>query len=184
MPRGDRRGRMGGFQLWLNLPAAHKMTEPRYQGVESAQIPLVEQNGAWVRVIAGMVGGVTGPVADVFADPQYLDVMLRPGAVWEHPTPAGHTVFAYLYQGDARFAEKEQLVGAAPGTVVLFGDGDSVKIAAGEDGAGLLLASGRPLRESVAWRGPIVMNTEEELDEAWRELDAGTFVKHGRQRHS
>ena len=180
MPRGDRRGRMGGFQLWLNLPAAFKMIEPRYQGVKAAQIPMVEQDGAWVRVIAGTVGGVTGPVADVFADPEYLDVMLRPGAVWEHPTPAGHTVFAYVYQGDARFEGEEQPAGAARGRVVLFGDGDSVKVAAGDSGAGLLLASGRPLREPIAWRGPIVMNTLAELDEAWLELQAGTFVKHGR----
>ncbi len=181
MPRGDARGRMGGFQLWLNLPAAHKMTDPRYQGLTAAQIPEVEQAGARVRVIAGRVGGVTGPVADIFADPEYLDVRLESGAAWEHPAPAGHTAFAYLFEGEAWFgggASGEPLV-ADPGRIVLFGDGDAVAATAGPGGARFLLASGLPLREPIAWRGPIVMNSPYELDVAWRELEDGTFVKHG-----
>jgi quercetin 2,3-dioxygenase len=180
MPRGDADGRMGGFQLWLNLPAASKMTAPRYQGMASAQIPEVEQDGALVRVIAGTVDGVTGPVTDIFVDPEYLDVRLQPGVSWQHPTPPGHTVFAYVYEGAVRFGEEAGLAEADPGRVVLFGEGDSVAATAGADGARFLFASGRPLHEPIAWRGPVVMNTAQELEEAWRELDAGTFVKHAK----
>jgi quercetin 2,3-dioxygenase len=178
MPRGDEQSRMGGFQLWLNLPARHKMTEPRYQGLEAAEIPEVAEAGARIRVIAGREGGVTGPVTDLLVDPEYLDITLDPGAAWEHLTPSGHTVFAYVFQGTADFGEEGEPVTADPGRVVLFADGDRVSATAGPDGARLLLASGRPLREPIAWRGPIVMNHEHELDEAWRELSAGTFVKH------
>jgi redox-sensitive bicupin YhaK (pirin superfamily) len=182
MPRGDTKGRMGGFQLWLNLPAAHKMTDPRYQGIADVQIPEVEQDGALVRVIAGAVGDVIGPVTDIFVDPEYLDVRLQPGASWEHLTLTGHTAFAYLYEGEARFGEEAGPAKADPGTVVLFGDGDSVAATAGAHGARFLLAGGRPLHEPIAWRGPVVMNTVRELEEAWRELDAGTFVKHAKPR--
>jgi redox-sensitive bicupin YhaK (pirin superfamily) len=180
MPRGTPQGRMGGFQLWLNLPAANKMTDPRYQSIEAAMIPEVEADGATVRVIAGKVDGIAGPVTDIFVDPEYLDVTLVPGASWRHPTPAGHTVFAYIFAGAARFGGTGEPVKADPGSVVLFGDGDEVAVAAAADGARFLLASGRPLREPIAWRGPIVMNYVHELDEAWRELNANTFVKHPR----
>ena len=178
MPRGTEQGRMGGFQLWLNLPAVHKMTDPRYQGIEAAMIPEVKTEGAHIRVIAGRVGDVAGPVADIFVDPEYLDVALAPGAVWQHPTVPGHTVFAYIFQGGAHFGETDEFVKADPGRVVLFGDGDSAVTTAGPEGARFLLASGRPLREPIAWRGPIVMNYVSELEEAWRELNEGTFEKH------
>ncbi len=178
MPRGTETGRMGGFQLWANLPAAHKMRDPRYQGIESAQIPEVELDGARIRVIAGTAGGATGPVADVVVDPEYLDVTLAPDVSWTHPVAADHNVFAYLFEGDGRFGAEGTPIGAGRGTVVLFGEGDSVEVTAGEAGARFLLVSGRPLGEPIAWRGPVVMNTREELDQAWRDLDDGTFVKH------
>jgi redox-sensitive bicupin YhaK (pirin superfamily) len=179
MPRGNELGRMGGFQLWLNLPAMNKMTDPRYQGIEAAGIPEVKAEGATIRVIAGRVGDVAGPVTDIFVDPEYLDVTLAPNAAWQHPTAPGHTVFAHIFEGAARFGEAGELMKADPGRVVLFGDGDAVAATAGPDGARFLLAAGRPLREPIAWRGPIVMNYPSELDEAWRELSDGTFEKHG-----
>ncbi len=179
MPRGESNGRMGGFQLWANLPAADKMIDPRYCGIAAAQIPTHAVDGVHVRVIAGRVGGTTGPVRDIVIDPEYLDVTLDPGVVWEHPTAFGHTVFAYLFSGAARFGEQREPIVADPGSVVLTGEGDLVRVAAGQVGARFLLVGGRPLREPIAWRGPIVMNTRDELDSAWRELDAGTFVKHG-----
>jgi redox-sensitive bicupin YhaK (pirin superfamily) len=117
-------------------------------------------------------------VVDITVDPEYLDVTLEPEASWTHPVPADHNVFAYLFQGDGRFGKDAQPVGAGTGTLVLFGDGDDVAVTAGADGARFLLISGRPLHEPVAWRGPIVMNTQEELATAWRELDDGTFIKH------
>lgn len=194
MPRGDAEGRMGGFQLWLNLPAAQKMRDPRYQGIEVAQIPVVEVDGAVVRVIAGRVvggaggrsaegidsvaGPVAGPVVDLTVDAEYFDVSLTPGARWAHPTQQGYTALAYLFQGDGRFGASGEPVVAGSGTLVLFGDGDEVTIEADERGARFIFVSGKPLREPIAWRGPIVMNTAEELAQAWRDLDAGTFVKH------
>jgi redox-sensitive bicupin YhaK (pirin superfamily) len=111
-------------------------------------------------------------------DPEYLDVTLEPGSMLAHPVPADHNVFAYLFQGDGRFGAEARPIDAGTGTVVLFGDGDSVAVTAGARGARFLLISGRPLHEPVAWRGPIVMNTQEELATAWRELDEGTFIKH------
>jgi redox-sensitive bicupin YhaK (pirin superfamily) len=177
MPCGDERGRMGGFQLWTNLPAALKMTEPRYRGVQASQIPLVETRDARVLVIAGRVGEVRGPVTDIAVGPEYLDVTVAPGRTWSHWVSADRTVFAYLFEGEARFSEGGDAVRAGHGTLVLFGVGDQVQASAGPLGARFLLASGRPLREPVAWRGPIVMNYPSELDEAWRELTAGTFVK-------
>lgn len=177
MPHGDERGRMGGFQLWANLPSANKMRDPRYQGIESAQIPEVVTDRARVRVIAGKVGDVAGPVRDVTVDPEYLDVTLEPGASWTHATVESHTSFAYLFQGSAAFGDSEQIE-SETGTLVLLGPGETVEVRAGQSGARFLLLGGEPLREPVAWRGPIVMNTQEELAQAWRELDEGTFVKH------
>jgi len=178
MPRGDARGRMGGFQLWANLPARQKMIEPRYRGITAAEIPIEEAPGVRIRVICGSVGTSTGPVSDVVIEPEYLDVMLQAGITWTHPTRPGHTVFAYLFEGAARLGESNDPVVAGHGMVVLLGDGDQLSVAAGESGARFLLVSGRPLHEPIAWRGPIVMNTRGQLDTAWRELEAGTFVRH------
>jgi len=178
MPRGDVGGRMGGFQLWSNLPAAQKMRDPRYQGIEAVQVPEVRAAGATIRLIAGSVDDVVGPAIDISVEPEYLDVALEPRATLVHPVNTGHTVFAYLYEGGGRFGSDSTLVQAGTGTLVLFGGGDGVTVAAAEYGARFLLTSGRPLREPIAWRGPIVMNTREELELAWRELDEGTFIKH------
>ena len=181
MPRGTQQGRMGGFQLWANLPALYKMRDPRYQGIESAQIPEAESSGAHIRVIAGSIGDVTGPVIDITIEPQYYDVTVAPGSAWELPTYRGHTVFAYLFEGDGDFGASGEYVVADPGSIVLFDDGDSVVATAGPQGARFLLVAGRPLGEPIAWRGPIVMNYAYELEEAWRELSDGTFVKTGKE---
>jgi redox-sensitive bicupin YhaK (pirin superfamily) len=180
MPRGDARGRMGGFQLWANLPAVQKMIDPRYRGITAGEIPIEETLRVRVRVICGTVGASTGPVRDVVIEPEYLDVTLEPGTGWTHPAWPGHTVFAYLFKGEARFGQSSDPIDAGHGMIILLDDGDEVLVTAGTSGARLLLVSGRPLREPIAWRGPIVMNTREELDTAWRELDNGTFVKHKR----
>ncbi len=179
MPRGDTRKRMGGFQLWANLPAAHKMIDPRYRGITADEIPVEMTPGVQVRVICGTVGSSVGPVGEVVIEPEYLDVTLEAGATWSHPTQSEHTVFVYLFEGAAQFGGSGDQVGPGRGTVVLLGDGDLASVTAGEPGARFLFVSGRPLREPIAWRGPIVMNTREELDEAWRELRNDTFVKYG-----
>ena len=194
MPKGDLQGRMYGFQLWANLPASHKMMDPRYQGITSAQIPEVtDAGGNKIKIICGEVNGVRGPVQDIVTDPEYLDVTVPAGAMFTHPTPAGHTIFAYVIAGRGEFCrqqdpynydaegenyfdmEREPLIGNR--RLVLFGDGDNVVVKAGEDGVRFLLISGKPIREPVAWYGPIVMNTRQELRTAFEELQAGTFIK-------
>jgi redox-sensitive bicupin YhaK (pirin superfamily) len=194
MPKGDAQGAMYGFQLWANLPAADKMMDPRYRGVASAMIPeAADPNGTRIKVIAGTVGGVTGPVRDVVTDPEYLDVTVPPGAVFTHRTSRGHTVFAYVIGGRGVFcqqknpygyeaewvgysdAERSALIGDAH--LVLFGDGDAVTVAAEQEPVRFLLISGKPIREPIAWYGPIVMNTQEELRIAFDELHRGTFIK-------
>jgi quercetin 2,3-dioxygenase len=199
MPRGDERGAMYGFQLWANLPAASKMSEPRYRGIVSAEIPEVtDASGAAIKVIAGTVNGVQGPVRDVVTSPEYLDVTVPAGATFTRETPHDHTVFAYVIGGSAVFAhqddpfsyqaegdsyfdqERDRLIGDRH--LVLFDKGDAVVISAGEQPLRLLLVSGKPIGEPIAWRGPIVMNTQEELRVAFEELDRGTFIKHPRSR--
>jgi len=178
MPEGDESGRMGGFQLWANLPASHKMIDARYCGIEAGSIPVVEDDAARVRVVCGSAGGATGPVTDIVIEPEYLDVTVRAEKTWSHPTKAGHTVFAYLFEGSARFGDGPDPIEAEHGVVVLLGDGDEVRVQAGAHGARFLLVSGRPLGEPIAWGGPIVMNTRDELELAFAEYRAGTFVKH------
>ena len=177
MPRGDARGAMYGFQLWANLPRADKMTPPRYRGITAAEIPAVAApGGATVKVIAGVVAGVTGPVRDVATKPEYLDVSVPAGKTVTHDTPRGHTVFAYVIGGDGHFdAARARLVGDRH--LVAFGDGDQVSVTAGDAGVQFLLVSGKPIGEPVAWRGPIVMNTDAELGVAFKELAEGTFIK-------
>jgi len=178
MPQGNESGRMGGFQLWANLPADSKMIEPTYRSLSCEDTPLITtEAGAQVRVIAGEVSGVRGPVEGVVIDPEYLDVSLPPGATFDHPTQPGHTVFAYVHAGVVRVEDGSE---AGDGTVLLFSEGDSVRFRSeGEEPARFLLISGHPLNEPIAWRGPIVMNTDEELREAFREYREGTFVKVG-----
>jgi hypothetical protein len=183
MPKGDQVGRMHGFQLWANLPASHKMMDPRYRGVLAADIPeVVDASGAKIRVIAGIVAGVAGPVRDVVTAPEYLDVTLPAGASYSHTTPRGHTAFAYVVGGHGAFGDPSGGAAESIGDqhLVLFGDGDLLTARAGGDSVRFLLISGRPIREPVAWHGPIVMNTREELRIAYEELRLGTFIKAGR----
>jgi redox-sensitive bicupin YhaK (pirin superfamily) len=179
MPKGDASGRMGGFQLWANLPASHKMMDPRYRDVTASTIPVVEtRGGATVRVIAGEVEGTAGPVGDVVIQPEYLDVSVPAGASFRHAVPAGHTVFAYVIEGSGSF-EPEARTPTRAGYLVQYEDGNELTVEPAESGVRFLLVSGRPIREPVAWYGPIVMNTEEELQVAFREYRYGTFIKKG-----
>jgi quercetin 2,3-dioxygenase len=197
MPKGDERGAMYGFQLWANLPAADKMSEPRYRGIASADIPEVtDPSGAKIKIVAGSAEGVTGPVRDVATKPEYLDVTVPAGKTFTRATPRGHTVFAYIIGGNAVFNHQDdpysyqaegdtyfdQERGRQIGDrhLVLFADGDSVVVTAGAEELRFLLVSGKPIGEPIAWRGPIVMNTQEELRVAFAELDKKTFIKHPR----
>jgi redox-sensitive bicupin YhaK (pirin superfamily) len=181
MPRGDYEGKMEGFQLWANLPRSQKMMLPRYRDIKSESVPEVTlENGVKVKIIAGKVNGKQGPVKDIVIDPEYLDVTVPAGAVFTHETPKGHTVFAYVIEGQGYFDEKKDKL-IANGTACLYGDGSSVSISAGKDHVRFLLVSGKPIKEPVAWYGPIVMNTEEELEVAFNEYREGTFIKHVRK---
>jgi redox-sensitive bicupin YhaK (pirin superfamily) len=177
MPKGDGSGAMHGFQLWANLPAANKMMAPRYRGISAGEIPEVtDPDGATIKIIAGTAGGVRGPVRDVVTSPEYLDVTVPSGRSFTHPTPRGHTVFAYVIGGKGQFDGKPDSIGDRH--LVFFGDGDSVSVAATEaEPVRILLISGKPIGEPIAWRGPIVMNTDEELRVAFEELEKGTFIK-------
>jgi redox-sensitive bicupin YhaK (pirin superfamily) len=171
-------GDMRGLQLWLNLPASMKMMDPRYRDIKRATIPVVEEPGITVRVIAGDYHGQSGPMKDLVQNPSYLDVTLSPGSRIDHGCDKGNTVFAYTLSGSGRFSTTDsESVGEEH--IVLYGPGDGVEITAGEHGLRFLLISGQPIGEPIAWRGPIVMNTEEELHEAFREYRDGTFIKVG-----
>jgi quercetin 2,3-dioxygenase len=173
-------GPMSGFQLWVNLPAREKMSTPAYRGLEGSEIPSIATDGGGrVKVVAGTFGGVEGPVKGLAVEPTYLDVQLGPGEPFHRPTPEGHTVFAHTIDGEGRF-EGHDPAPAAKGETGLFGPGAAVSGRAGPEGWRFLLVSGRPLHEPVAWYGPIVMNTRDELSEAARELRSGEFVKHRR----
>jgi redox-sensitive bicupin YhaK (pirin superfamily) len=181
MPRGTYEGKMEGFQLWANLPRSHKMMDPRYRDIKSSQVPVVElENGAKVKVICGKVGKHEGPVKGIIIDPEYLDVSVPAKAEFVHATKRGHTVFAYVIEGACRF-DQHQDQPAGNGSLCLFNDGDQVKVTTGDGSARFLLISGKPINEPVAWHGPIVMNTDEELEIAFEEYRNGTFIKHGKK---
>lgn len=194
MPRGDDRGRMHGFQLWANLPSSLKMTRPRYQDIAAKDIPEVtDDDGTRVRVICGSFWGKAGPVDQVAADPRYLDVWVPPGRRKSLPVDGAAHAFAYVFEGSGTFRDASEparvqtepvgrVVGAGGAeaqnrSLVLFDRGDAITVQAGESGIRFLLVSGRPIEEPVAWYGPIVMNTAEELRQAYAELEAGTFIK-------
>ncbi len=194
MPRGDDAGRMHGFQLWANLPAALKMTAPRYQEIKAPDIPLItDDDGTGVRIVCGHFWGRTGPVDGIAADPLYLDVSVPPGVRRTLPIETARHAFAYVFAGSGNFAHASkplavptEVVGrvdtspptaADNRTLVLFDRGDEITVQARDEGIRFLLVSGRPLREPVAWRGPIVMNTQEQLEQAFAELDRGTFLE-------
>ena len=173
-------GEMVGFQLWVNLPARLKMTTPRYQDITSSQIPAVSRDdGVRIRVIAGNIDGVKGPVSEIYADPAYLDVSIPAGGSFSHPVAKGHTVFAYVFEGRGVFgtgAMTPENTVTQPGLVV-FGDGDYIQAGAANGPVRFLLVSGKPLNEPIARYGPFVMNTQEEIQQALDDLRNGTFVK-------
>ena len=197
MPQGDARGRMHGFQLWANLPSSLKMTKPRYQDIPAAVIPAVtDDDGTQVRIITGDFWGKKGTVEGVAADPRYLDVFVPPGKRKTLPVEVGRHAFAYVFEGSGTFsgaskpfgvltekesADGETLVREQTGnrSLVVFDTGDEVTVQAGDEGIRFLLVSGKPIEEPVAWYGPIVMNTQAELQQAVSELRSGTFIKHG-----
>ena len=193
MPKGDRQGRMHGFQLWANLPSSLKMTAPRYQDVQARDIPeVVDDDGTKVRVICGGFWGKTGPI-DGVADPRYLDVSIPPGTTRRLAVETPRHAFAYVFAGSGRFHDasepqpvRTEQVGAVetPGeepvgnwSLVLFDGGDEITVQAGDEGIRFLLVSGKPIHEPVAWQGPIVMNTQAQLHQAFTELRQGTFIK-------
>ena len=194
MPKGDPLGRMHGFQLWANLPSALKMTAPRYQEIKALEIPEVtEDDGTQARIICGQFWGKRGPVEGIAADPTYLDVSVPPGKRKRLRVEKSSHAFAYVFAGSGKFcnasaplAVPTESLGwadtALPTEVdnrslILFDSGDDVEVQAGEDGIRFLLVSGKPLQEPVAWYGPIVMNTQAELQQAFEELQKGTFLK-------
>ncbi len=195
MPKGDTQGRMHGFQLWANLPSAHKMTEPRYQDVKSADIPeVMDDDGTRVRVVCGEFWGMRGPVDGIAADPHYLDISVPADTTARFPVSTYRSAFAYIFEGSGRFSDASQPFGVltekALGddeflirdetgnrTMVMFDTGDEVVVTAGENGIRFLLVSGSPIKEPVAWHGPIVMNTRAELQQAMRDLQNGTFIQ-------
>jgi len=192
MPRGDAGGHMHGFQLWANLPSSLKMTEPRYQDVVARDIPdVTDDDGVNVRVICGSFWGKTGPVDGVAASPRYLDVWVPPGVRKRLPVEQSRHAFAYVFAGSGTFRDASEpqpvrmehvddadtSAEAANRSLVLFDSGDEITVQAGPQGIRFLLVSGMPLAEPVAWRGPIVMNTAEELQQAFSELRNGTFIK-------
>jgi len=193
MPQGDAHGTMHGFQLWANLPASLKLTAPRYQDVASADIPeITEDDGTRVRIVCGSFWGQTGPVDGIAADPRYLDVWVPPGKRRTLEVETTRHAFAYVFEGSGSFrdASEPRSIGDEDGNVVtlpledtgnrslvLFDSGDEVTVQAGDEGIRFLLVSGRPIQEPVAWAGPIVMNTQEQLKQAYSELRDGTFIR-------
>lgn len=167
-----------GFQLWVNLPARLKMTRPRYQEIRSADIPEVRvDGGAKVRVITGTIDGAKGPVAEIAADPTYVDVSIPAQTSFTHQITGGHTAFAYVFEGQAMFGDDQQEIRHT--RLVVWGDGDYVRVATGESSTRFLLVSGKPLNEPIARYGPFVMNTREEIERALADLRRGTFVREG-----
>jgi hypothetical protein len=197
MPKGDAAGRMHGFQLWANLPAALKMTAPRYQDIPAKAIPeVVDNDGTRVRIVCGDFWGKRGPVEGVAADPRYLDIIVPAGKRKTLPVELGRHGFAYVFEGSGTFSDAskpfgvltekntpsgETLMRVRSGnrSLVLFDSGDEITVQADDEGIRFLLVSGKPIEEPIAWYGPIVMNTQAELQQAVSELRNGTFIKHG-----
>ena len=195
MPKGSAAGKMHGFQLWANLPSSLKMTAPRYQDVKGTDIPeVIDDDGTRVKIIVGSFWGRTGPVDGIAADPQYLDIFVPAGLRKTFRVDTYRRAFAYVFQGAGAFADASQPTGvllekevggqevnirdlSGNRTLIRFGTGDEVTVQAGPEGIRFLLISGAPLQEPVAWHGPIVMNTQAELQTAMRELRNGTFIK-------
>ncbi|MCX6257116.1 MAG: pirin family protein [Bacteroidia bacterium] len=178
MPHGDVSGKLVGLQLWVNLPASHKMMMPRYRDVKSGDIPRIEISpGIEVRIICGTMNGTDGPVKDIVTEIEYMYFTMNQGSDYTYKLKPGHTVFAYLTEGQCYFDEnKAQSI--RKGQLALFSDGENIRMKSDQSGVSFILLSGRPLNEPVAWRGPIVMNTDNELRIAFTEYNNGTFLKH------
>ena len=178
MPAGDPNGLIWGFQLWANLPASQKMMDPRYRDITSGEIPEIRtDSGVRIKIICGSFGGVKGPVSDIVIDPEYMDVTMPPETEFTHFVTPGHTVFAYIIDGSGQFDKSRESV-LERENVVIFGDGGEVTVTSGSEGVRFLLIVGKPIGEPIAWYGPIVMNTNEELRVAFEEYEQGTFLKH------
>ena len=173
MPHRGQSGNIYGFQLWVNLPAAQKMDQPRYQEVNAATIPVIEKDGVTIRLVAGDVDGVRGPVTEIAASPLYMDVKLAPGSKFIYPVPSGHTVLAYVFEGTGEFSGE---VVESVGMVVFNDDGDQIEVKS-ESGVQFMLIAGAPFKEPIVPYGPFVMNTVEEIQQAITDLRNGTFVK-------
>lgn len=179
MPQGDTNGRMFGFQLWANLPASHKMMPPRYQDIKAGEIPVLKrEDGIEIRVICGKVDNIEGPVQDIIIDPEYLDVMMPADTTFVHAAKKTHTVFAYVFAGEVVLNGSDDNAVISNGSLVMFDQGDEIKLSCRQFSARFLLVSGKPIGEQIAWHGPIVMNTKQELAVAVNEFRDGTFVKH------
>jgi redox-sensitive bicupin YhaK (pirin superfamily) len=177
MPKGRKDGLMWGFQLWANLPSSDKMMTPRYRDIKSSQIPEVTlDSGTKVKIICGQLNGISGPVKDIVTDPEYLDVTVPADSSFLHTIKRGHTAFAYVVDGNGYFDGSREIFGAE--NLIAFDDGDEVSVTTEKTPVRFLLISGKPIGEPVAWYGPIVMNTQEELDIAFTEYENGTFLKH------
>lgn len=195
MPKGDKAGHMGGFQLWANLPASHKMMGPRYRDVKSNQIPeIFAGNGVRIKIICGNGMGTQGPVRDIVTEPEYLELTVPAGTEFTHATKPGHTVFAYIIGGKAWFCQqRDPFAYEVEGSnyfdmqrnsfvtnqnLILFDDGEQIVVSTDDEPVRFLLISGQPIGEPVAWYGSIVMNTQQELQTAFEEFNNGTFIKH------
>jgi quercetin 2,3-dioxygenase len=176
MPVDNGTGLFNGFQIWANLPAANKMMNPRYREIKSDTIPSVElETGAITKIICGTIDGIHGPVTDIITAPMYLDISIQPHVEFLFPIKKGYTLFTYVFEGSGNFGSA--LVPVDKETMLLFGEGDRLRVHTQDEAVRFLLLSGKPLNEPVAWYGPIVMNTQEELDTAFREYENGTFIK-------
>jgi quercetin 2,3-dioxygenase len=177
MPKGNPEGIMDGFQLWTNLPSSQKMMNPRYRDIKSFQIPEISlKNDVKIKIICGKVDNVTGPVTGIITDPEYLDITIPPGNEYIHETKEGHTVFAYIIMGNGYFSP-DVFEKADNGTLILYEEGNHISIHTKDESVRFLLISGKPIGETVAWYGPIVMNTDEEIEIALNEYRNETFIK-------
>jgi redox-sensitive bicupin YhaK (pirin superfamily) len=179
MPRRSENGNIYGFQLWVNLPAAQKMSQPRYQEVSAGEIPVVEKDGATVRLVAGEFNGTRGPVTEIAAAPLYMDVKLAPASKFILPIPSGHTVLAYVFEGAGEFSpstDSGNSVVESVSMVVFNDDGDQIEVKS-ETGMQFMLIAGAPFKEPIFPYGPFVMNTKEEIEQTIQELRNGTFIK-------
>jgi redox-sensitive bicupin YhaK (pirin superfamily) len=196
MPKGGQGNLMWGFQLWANLPKTHKMMNPRYRDVKSTQIPEVTlDSGVKMKIICGRVGGVSGPVKDIVTDPEYIDVSAPAKTTFIHQVKSGHTVFAYVMEGKGYFDQEQNTYGhevigsnyfdfkreclfSEENLILYSPEGNQIVVTTEDNPVQFLLVSGKPINEPVAWYGPIVMNTQEELQTAFEEYQNGTFIKH------